>query len=202
MSAEIAAAIVFIFVTNFSPGPNNILSGSMGAIHGYRGALPFMLGVAGGVMILMFLCLTMSSLLTTYLPSVTPWLRPVGAAYMLWLAFGIFRHFEKALQGPDQVAPLRFWNGLVLQFANPKTIFFGLTVYSVYLVPILESRPALLISPVLLMAVCFSALSTWAVAGHLIRSRINTPRRARILGTLLALALVWTAVDLLGVHLW
>ena len=54
----------------------------------------------------------------------------------------------------------------------------------------------------LLAFICFSAVSTWALAGHLIRGWVRTPGRARAFGAVLAAALIYTAMDLAGVHPW
>jgi cysteine/O-acetylserine efflux protein len=202
MSLDIPAALVFVIVTTFTPGPNNILSASIAAIHGYRRTVPFMLGVVSGFLVVLVLCATVSTLLTKVVPAAAPVMRLIGGLYILWLAFGILRHSDKLQTGQQSTPPLRFWNGAVLQLVNPKTIFFSLTVFSVFLAPILHIRTALIWSPIVLSAICYAALSTWALGGHLIRHWIRTPRRARILGVVLAAALVWTAIDLAGVHLW
>lgn len=202
MNLDITATLIFVLVTNYTPGPNNILCGSMGAIYGYRRAVPFLFGIASGFFVIMLLCATLSSLVVTHLPTVAPVLRIVGSLYILWLAVGVYRGSSKLLDRPEESAPLKFWNGVVLQFVNPKAIFFGLTVHSVFLAPLLGDRSTLLWAPLLLTLVCFSALSAWAVAGNLIRGWVKTPKRARILTAVLSAALVYTAIDLAGVHLW
>ena len=147
MTIDIAAVSIFVLVTNFTPGPNNILSGSLGAVHGYRRAAPFLLGVSAGFLVIMLLCATLSTLLTTHLPTVAPILRLVGGMYILWLAVGVYRSSNKLVEGPAEASPLGFWSGLALQFVNPKAIFFGLTVYSVFLAPLLSRRETLVWSP-------------------------------------------------------
>ena len=47
-------------------------------------------------------------------------------------------------------------------------------------------------------SVTFSAVSSWALGGQLVRRVINTQTRARILGAVLSAALIWTALDLIG----
>ena len=197
MTADPTAAAVFVLVTVFTPGPNNVLAGSLAALHGYRRTLPFMLGVAGGFLVIMVGCLAASSLLAAELPRAAPVLRAVGAAYMLWLAVGVFRAYA-ALPGADaRPVPLGFRNGWLLQFVNPKSILFGLTVYTVFLVPLLEGGAALALSPLLLVAAAFGSVSAWALGGHLVRRWIRTPWRARLVGAVLAGTLVWMAGELL-----
>jgi cysteine/O-acetylserine efflux protein len=199
MSVDIAATSIFVLVTTFTPGPNNILSASMGALHGYRRTAPFLLGVASGFLAILVVCATLSSFVTTHLPAVAPFLRIAGSLYILWLAVTVYRSSRTLLEGPHAAEPLRFWNGWTLQFVNPKGIFFGLTIYSVFLAPALGQSAAVVWSPFLLATVCFTAVSTWALGGHLIRRWVSTPRRARVLGIVLAGALVYTAIDIAGV---
>lgn len=45
MTVDLAATATFILVTTFTPGPNNILSASMGAYFGYRRTAPFLFGI-------------------------------------------------------------------------------------------------------------------------------------------------------------
>lgn len=198
MGIDIPAALVFILVTTFTPGPNNILSASMGTLYGYRRTAPFMLGVATGVMLVMLLCATASSFLAAHLPAAMPRLRWLGGVYILWLAYGVYSRSTRFLDAPAEAAPLRFWNGLALQFLNPKAILFGLTVYSAFLAPLLSARIALLAVTLLIACEVFCAVSAWALGGHLIRGLIGTPKRARALGLVLSAALVYTALDLAG----
>lgn len=198
MSVDLAPVAIFAFVTIYTPGPNNILSASLGALHGYRGALPFLLGVSSGVLVLMTLCGSLSALLTAWLPTLTPALRWLGGAYILWLAWSVLRSGGRLHKGPEQAPTLRLGKGFALQFVNPKAIFFGLTVYSGFLASLLENPLAVPLVAVAIALVTFSAVSIWALGGHLIRRWLRTPRRARILAALLAAALLYTALDLAG----
>ena len=200
MTFNVTATAVFVVVTVFTPGPNNLLSGSMGVIYGYRPTLPFLAGVASGCLVVMTLCAALSSSLTTWFPSAAAVVRWVGAAYILWLAVGIYRRSSTLLAPePEDAERPRYWKGLVLQFVNPKGVFYGLTLFTVFLTPLLDQPLAVAVSLVILTAVTFTAISTWAVGGHLIRGWISTPARAQALGLGLALALVYSALDVAGV---
>lgn len=200
MPIDLPAVTVFVAVTTLTPGPNTILSASLGAMHGYRRAAPFMLGVTAGFLVIMLLCATLAASLATHLAQVAPALRLVGAACILWLALGVYRSGRTLLDETGATPPISFWKGCLLQFLNPKAIFFGLTVYAAFLAP-LADRPWILVATApLLAAVALATVSIWAVAGHVIRARVTTAARARVLGVVLAAALVWTAVDLSG--LW
>jgi cysteine/O-acetylserine efflux protein len=198
MPIDLPAVLVFVAVTTLTPGPNTILGASIGALHGYRRAVPFMLGVATGFLVIMLLCATLSSLLTGALPAVMPVLRWLGAAYIVYLAVGVYRGSGGLLAETTAGPPLSFAKGCALQFVNPKVMVFGMTVYAAFLAPALDQLWVVAGSAPLLALVAFLTVSAWAAAGHGIRRWVRTPRRARLVGAVLALALVWTAVDLAG----
>lgn len=199
MHFDLTATLVFVFVTTFTPGPNNILSASMGALYGYRRTLPFLAGVVCGFVIIMTLSATLSSALKSFLPSAAPVMRYLGAAYILWLAFGVYRNSGALLDRHVDARPLPFLTGLTLQFVNPKGVFFGLTIYSTFLAPFSSDFRLLLVAPLALAPVTFAGISTWALGGQAIRGWIDSPAKARIVGIILALSLAYTALDVLGV---
>ena len=198
---DLSAVLVFAFVTIFTPGPNNILSSSMGALYGLRRALPLMLGVATGFVMIMIASLGVSAVLTARFPSAIPGLRVAGAVYVLWLAWGVYRGGGRLHQSDKASKPLGFVSGLVLQLANAKVMLFGLTVFSGFLVPLTESGPKALlwVAPPALGILCLSSVFLWALGGHIIRRWLSTPRRARVVAIVFAAALVYAAVDLSGI---
>ena len=199
MTVDIPATLVFVLVTTFTPGPNNLLSASMGVIHGYRRSLPLMLGIATGFVVIMLLCATLSSLLAARLPAVAPFLRYAGGLYIIWLAVGVYRGSATLLKDPGAVPPPRFRTGVLLQFLNVKVILYGLTVFSAFLFPVIDRPATFILAPLLLALASFSSITVWAIAGHLVRGHVNTPRRAKAVGLTLAAALVYTALSLAGI---
>ena len=198
---DLSAALVFAFVTIFTPGPNNILSSSMGALYGLRRALPLMLGIASGFVLIMMASLGVSAVLTARFPAVIPVLRAAGAIYILWLAWGVYRSGGRLHEAEEASKPLGYVSGMVLQLANAKVMLFGLTMFSGFLVPLAESgsRGFLWIAPPVLGVFCFSSVFLWALGGHIIRRWLSTPRRARVVAIVFAAALVYTAIDLSGI---
>ena len=127
LPVDIVATALFVIATMLTPGPNNILSTSMGAMYGYRRTIPFILGISVGFLLLMTLCATISVSLNSLLPSILVPLRIAGATYVAWLALSVYRGSVLATGDYDNAKPLRFLNGFVLQFMNPKAILYGLT---------------------------------------------------------------------------
>jgi cysteine/O-acetylserine efflux protein len=202
MNADLPAALTFVFVTTLTPGPNNILSASMGALYGYRRTVPFLLGITSGFLVIMLVCTTISSALSRFLQAAAPLLRFLGAVYILWLAFCVCRSSSRLFERNRDTEPLRYWNGLTLQLVNVKASFFGVTVYSIFLIPLFFESPLFMWSPLLLSLVAFITTSAWALGGHAIQQWLKTPRRAHAFGITLAGALVYTALSLVGLFTW
>ena len=107
-----------------------------------------------------------SSAILRYIPQFQLYLKIIGGAYILWLAYRSLRatyHFEK-----NDQPPLAFINGFLLQFVNPKVIFFGLTLFTGFLHPLIASTGYLVIAAAALSAWVFLMNSMWAGAGSVI----------------------------------
>jgi len=63
----------------------------MGVVHGYRRTLPCLLGIATGFALIMLLCGWVSGSLARILPQMGTFMRWVGAACILYLAYNTLR---------------------------------------------------------------------------------------------------------------
>ncbi|HPR64935.1 MAG TPA: LysE family transporter [Thermoanaerobaculia bacterium] len=199
---DLDATITFIAVTLYTPGPNNILCASLGALYGYRRTVPFIMGAVAGFWLVMALCAFLAGGLNRLVPGAVPVLKYVGAGYILWLAWGVYQSSGRLLEKSEEARPLGFLNGFALQFVNPKVAFFGLTLFSLFLSEWSTSFLTLLWVPILLALVGFSANAIWAFGGQAIMKRLGTPGRARALGVVLSSALVYIALDLADLLPW
>lgn len=194
MPSDLIAAASFILITTFSPGPNNISSAAMGALHGYRQTRRYLLGVTGGVLIVFFACALVSATLLNALPQIEVVLRIAGAVYILYLAYSVLKasySFER-----KDVPPLGFASGFLLQLLNPKLIIYGLTLFSTFLAPAAAVSYQLIVVVVVLALVSFFSVSVWALFGTLIHKYLNSPRAQLIINVCLSLFLVYTALEL------
>lgn len=194
---NLGAFLTFVFVTTFTPGPNNITSSSMGVMYGYRKTLRYLLGITLGFFVIMFLSGVVSRTLYAIFPSLEVVMRVVGATYILWLAY---KTLKSSYNFSAEDAPaLGFVNGLLLQALNPKVWVYGLTLYTTFLAAITNNAVLLLMSAVFLALVAFSSTSTWAVGGAAIKQFLRHQRFQQALNTGLALLLIYTAIELSGI---
>lgn len=197
MDPEFLALASFVLVTIFTPGPNNISSASMGILYGYRRMLRYLLGIMCGF----FVVLLLSGWVSSFLLSTFPWfetvLRILGALYILWLAWHTLKASYTFEEGDQK--PLGFLQGFFLQILNLKAIFFGLTIYSTFLAEKIGSLFELILSAAILAVTAFASVSLWTVFGAVIRKYLGKPAIKRAINIILALLLVWTAVDISGI---
>jgi cysteine/O-acetylserine efflux protein len=183
--------ITYVFVTTFTPGPNNLLSMSNAMHSGYRRTLRFLAGIITGFFIVMLLSGLLNFALVNLAPQVRVWLNILGAVYMVYLAIHIMLSKpDTGEQATDRLNTFRA--GFVLQFLNLKGILYGVTVYSNFIVPAYpDPRQAALFAP-LLSAIAFLAISAWALGGDIFRKTLN--RYYRAANIIMGLLLIYTAV--------
>ena len=196
MNPELLPLISFVLITTYTPGPNNISAASMGVLYGYKRTLPYMLGMVSGFFVMLTLSGLVSGFLLEQIPAFETILRIAGALYILWLAW----HTLKASYtfNEEEQKPLGFIQGFLLQVLNVKVIVYGLTLYGTFLANKIPSFFHLVLSAALFASVGFTSVTLWTLFGAGIRKYLNRPKVRQAVNIVLALLLVYTAVDLSG----
>ena len=182
--------LVYVLVTTFTPGPNNVMSMTNAMHYGYRGTIRFLAGIVIGFFIVMLTSGLLNVVLTSWLPSLEKWLKILGAAYMLYLAY----HIAKAkLHEMDEArnSDSSLWAGFAMQFLNIKVILYGITVYSLFIVPWHRDAVTIGLFAVVLALVGFVATSSWAFGGNIFRNSLR--KYYRWFNAVMAGLLVYTA---------
>ena len=190
---SIAAFLSFACIMSFTPGPNNIMALSSASAYGLRQGLRFCLGVLLGVLGLMAACALFGAALFRFLPDVEPTMRAVGAAYILWMAFGVWRSGSGSEDA--RLVPVNgVVSGMLLQFVNPKGILYGITAFSSFVLPYYDSFMALAVSIGVLSVVAYAGTCFWALFGAVFRRFLQNHHAAA--NASMALLLVWCAASL------
>ena len=197
MTTSLLPIISYILISSFTPGPSNISSASMAVLHGYKNTLRYQAGLAAGVFLLMLLSGWVSTTILEIFPGFEPIMRYVGAAYILYLAFGILKASYTFTEKDSK--PLGFLHGLLLQILNPKLFIYAFTLFSAFLGTMTKDITVLFLVVTLLAVVAFCATSTWALFGTAIKIYLRNPRLNRIINIALSVSLVYTAVSLTGI---
>ena len=111
-----------------APGPDNLFVLTLSALHGRRAGLFVVLGLCTGLLLhIGAVALGLAAIIQTS-PATFLLLKFIGAAYLLWLAWGAFRAgTAKVDRGEmEPLTPLQLYpRGIVMNVTNPKVgVFF------------------------------------------------------------------------------
>jgi len=197
MITNLLPIISYVLISTFTPGPSNISSASLAVLHGYKNTLKFQAGLALGVFLLMLLSGLLSTTLVTFFPAFEPSMRYLGAAYILYLAFGILKASYTFTE--KDTNSLGFLHGFILQISNPKLFVYAFTLFSAFLGSTTRNILFLILIVTLLAAISFCATSVWSLFGTAIKAHLQNPRLTKIINVALSLLLVYTAISLAGI---
>ena len=183
--------LVYVVVTTFTPGPNNIVSMTNGIHNSYPKMLKFLAGLFSGFFIVMLDSGLLNVALVSLLPSLEQWLKILGVIYMLYLAFHIARS-KPVAEGQPQDGLNTFKFGFGMQFLNIKVILYGISVFSLFIINSYRDLPMIALFSLALAGVGFLSTSTWAVGGNLFHKLLR--KNQRPFNLLMAALLVYTAV--------
>lgn len=190
---NLSAFFSYTFLTAYTPGPNNIMAMTNGSREGFKRSLPFIFGIFSGFIIVMTACAAFTSLLYEFIPTIRPAMVWLGAAYILWLAWTIWRdNSNKKKNGVAQTNS--FLSGMLLQFVNVKIILYGITAMSSYVLPNYHGALKIEFFALLLTLIGTSGCICWAFFGAAFEMLFNKYRRQ--LNIIMVLLLVYCAVSL------
>lgn len=121
------------------------------------------MGITAGFLIVMSVCTLFSSTLYLALPKVKFFMQLFGAAYMLYLAWKIWKSHSDLTMETGKTAG--FFAGMVLQFMNPKIYIYAITAMTLYILPVFHSAPSLAAFTLVLAIIGASRSYVWALFG-------------------------------------
>lgn len=195
--AEFGALFLLFAAATFTPGPNTTLATALAANRGLRGSLHFVCAVPVGWVVLLLLCGVGLGTLVVAVPLLYWGILLVGVLYMLWLAARLARSGRLAEADSAQL-DVSFFEGVWLQFLNVKVWFLVLAVVAGWVAGQPDWPVRLGWTLALMVIFGFSSNFTYALAGSLLRSWLAQGQRLLWFNRLMALALVLTALWMLG----
>jgi threonine/homoserine/homoserine lactone efflux protein len=189
--------LVYVFVTTFTPGPNNIMAMTHGMRFGYKGTFRFIIGMVMGFCLLMLVCGLINVALVNLLPQARFWLNILGAAYMIYLAAHTILS-TPVEEGLHQSGLNSFVAGFGMQFLNLKVILYGVTVYSIFITQTYQNPFVVSLFAPLLAGIGFLATSCWALGGSVFR--VYWRKHFRLFNYTMGALLIYTAIASLSIH--
>ncbi len=166
--SDLYPLLTYILVVVFTPGPNNIMSMVNGMRVGYAAMLRYLLGIVCGFFLILLCSGMLNVALASLVPDSSKWLKYLSAAYMLYLAYLVFRSGPIDEEHTGNVINT-FWFGFSMQFLNVKGILFGITVFSLFINEVSRAPLMILLFAVSLGLLAFISNSCWALGGTLFR---------------------------------
>lgn len=184
--------LIYVFITAYTPGPNNLLSFGNAGTYGFRRSVPMLFGLLMSFLILMTVCALATSFFNDLLPQVMPYLTVVGAVYILWLALQLARSEPPKESEVGRVCT--FWQAFLLNCLNVKVIVYGLTSYATFVLPYTTDRVSLIAAAIFLSLMGSSANCLWAYTGNALRDVFA--KHCKAVNYTLALLLVYSVVTM------
>jgi len=190
------ALFIFAGIAAFTPGPNNTILMATGINHGFRAALPMILGVTLGFPFLI-LCvgLGLGKVFENY-PSLLALIKITGTVYMLWMAWKIATSKPSENDSASADKPLNFLQGCAFQWVNPKAWIMGGYSLSAFTLAN-QFYTGLFTVVVVYFFMGLTSAVTWASFGLALKKLINDERWFRLINAGLAAALVLSLVPML-----
>jgi len=158
--------LLAIVAVGYSPGPANLYSLACCLRYGRRKALRMWRGLLTGFSIAVVIMAVLTHLLGEMMGDYVGYVRYLGAAYILWLAWKMWRFSG---QDSTDARECSFTSGMIVQMTNAKMLLFDLTAFSVYVLPYSHKLSDLLIFAALLLIAGPGANLAWIYAGAYLR---------------------------------
>ena len=189
---DFSGMLLYLAVSAFTPGPNNLMCMYLGATYGLKGSRKFITASMASVFIKALLCGLLNVALASVIPAVVPVLKWVGAAYMLYLAWTMLKSGMKGGQVGEKQGESTYSAGILLQILNMKSWVSAISLFSVYVVPYTTALWAVLAGAGTMLGLLIAASLSWCLFGRAIK---NVYEKYRLpISILMALSLVYCAV--------
>jgi threonine/homoserine/homoserine lactone efflux protein len=217
-SALLASLLGFALLTSITPGPNNLLLMSSGAVFGWRRTLPHLVGVQVGFAILVASAVFGLGGLVERWPGLVTGVKVAGAVWLCWMAWRFMPASTSTSTSTSTSAtadaspagepsescgieaisrPFRFHEAVLFQWINPKAMLLALSGAAAYVGIAEEPGQRLLIIGGSFLLSGTIASTTWTTAGEIVHRAMASGSSAQWIARGMAALLLITAVQIL-----
>ncbi len=158
--AAFIAVATLLTLGAISPGPAVLMSARTGVTEGLRTGCFLAMGIGLGAVFWALMALTGLAVLFQIAPKLLWAFKIVGGLYLIWMAYGMWRHAPDALPDltgtPPRSALSAFRLGVVTQLSNPKP---AVLLSAIFLGTVPPGTPVWVLA--LLLAYLFSVETGW-----------------------------------------
>ena len=185
---------VFGFITSVTPGPNNTFLLTSGMNHGLKKSLSYINGIMIGLTAMFAgVALGIGSLFRAF-PQIQEYLKYIGFAYILFMAYGIVR--STFVHKHEETHPTGFVRSSLFQLVNPKAWIVLISFYASY-IPENADFGTLTLALVVFLVTTYPGAMIWAAFGEAMSGILQKPTSRRIFNISAAILLVISMVPVL-----
>jgi threonine/homoserine/homoserine lactone efflux protein len=201
MATTLAAFAAYAVVLALVPGPDNLFVLTQAATRGILAGLWITLGLCTGLLVHTAAVILGLAAVLAASPGAFTAIRIVGAAYLLYLAWGAFRSDSLATMAPGRArsSTQYYRQGIVMNVTNPKVAMFFLAFLPQFTDPATGNlKLQLLLLGAIFIASTLLVFSAIAVAaGRLREVLVSSPQSALLLNKAAGVIFVALAARLL-----
>ena len=186
---NITSFLLYCFIITVTPGPTNIVILSTTQHYGIKRGLHFSSGSTIAFFILLVLSAFLNTLFSTWIPKVLLIMQIVGTAYMIYLAYQIYK-MDTSSNSNNKTG--NFSSGFLLQFLNPKVVLFTMTVIPSFVLPYYDSFLALSLSVITITIIGLIAFLLWVLFGAIFKQFLQDHKKT--VNGFMAFCLIYAAV--------
>ena len=154
-----------------------------------------MAGIWTGAFLIMSLCGLLGQTLITVIPGIQPFMKLIGTVYLLYLAWNTYKR-----QPPNAAAEQKlptYLMGFSLQLVNAKMIIHGITMFSSYILPFVQTTPMIFVFVIYFVVMGAIGNLIWAFAGNALNKLYTA--HYKLMNLIMELLLVWCALRIAGI---
>ncbi|MDK2818363.1 MAG: LysE family transporter [Spirochaetota bacterium] len=197
MTYPLLAFLTLTFSSAITPGPNNIMSMTMGQKYGFKKSFIFIFGAILGHIILLFLLGYLNKVLFTIIPAIQNIMSIFGTIYLIYLAWIIYNSKgidTKSTQENVLINKKIFISAFFFQFINPKAILFSITIFSTYAFPYFNDMYRISLMVLVMAFAMLLSLFVWSAFGSLLHEYMLKYRKS--FNTIMASLLLYCALSI------
>jgi len=204
-----SSLVGLVFVASITPGPNNFMLMSSGALFACNRYFPHILGVTFGVPALLIATIYGLGAIIDRLPWLVTIVKTIGAVWLAWMAVQFFiaayhivlAHYEAETNPKNKPAnrarPFRFYEAALFQWANPKAVLMALASSSGFVAMSANIPMRAWLIPSVFIVFAFLSTCTWTLAGSTLSRIMSQGRSAVMLNIVMGALLLGTAAVIL-----
>ena len=199
----LGSLISLTFLSIITPGPSNIMMMSSSALFGWRRTIPLYLGINFGSGVLVTASVFgLGAILETW-----PWLLLIAKLFgTLWLSLLSIKFFKNSIKDSNQiqapekqktVRPFYFYEGVLMQWANPKAIIVAIAIAAAFID--ISDTPTKSLSVIVLIFIFIGmpTASTWLFLGNIINKFMANEKYNKKFNFVMGLSILLTAFVIL-----